>query len=385
MLRLINQSAGGKVTQRHTYFGVKSVLLGFFSILAIIASFHLLAAHAGERCPNTSPKGSEDSTKPFATISISSKAVKLFTGKTIVEPFGSTVQQIEFESLINPLGSKVYTKAKITKADISNCLLSIKKLKDLALKTVEPERLYLIFGSTISEWDGAKDLANAIVDAGLARQVHHVSPNDEAKYSLLSITTDLRQINDSIIFDLGSGKIKISTGFINGGKKQGLIDIQSLSLDGLTSIASSARKISDSKFNESLENYAKGFSTDLNAHIEATPAFDRRIIIMNGGLIWAFAVHQNCDLSQRFVAVTPRMFNKFIKSAEEATSMGELFGSESDVPNTFTIHQCKAGAMILKEITKSLKFEAKEVFLALNTPQWELIFGSMLGNNKTGK
>ena len=383
MLRLINLSAGGKVTKCQTYFGVKK-LFTYFAVLGMLAICNLITAHAAERCPNTSPKGSEDSTKPFATISISSKAVKLFTGKTIVEPFGSTVQQIAFESLINPLGSKVYTKAKITKADISNCLLSIKKLKDLALKTVEPERLYLVFGSTISEWDGAKDLSNEIIDAGLARQVHHLSPNDEAKFSLLSITTDSRQVNDSVFLDVGSGKIKISTGFINAVKKNGMMDIQSLSLDGLTTIASSARKMGDSKFNESLENYAKGFSTDLNDHIEATPAFDRKIIVMNGGLMYAFAVHQNCDLSQRFVAVTPRMFDKFIKSAEEATSMGELFGSESDVPNTFTIHQCKAGAMILKEITKSLKFEAKELFLALNTPQWELILGSTLAS-KTGK
>ena len=379
-------SAGGKVkvTQRQAYFGVKSVFLGFFSILAIIASFHLLSAHAAV-CPNTAPKVLEDSTKPFGTISISSKAVKLFIGKTIVEPFGSTVHQIGFESIINPLGSKVYTKAKITKADTSNCLLSIGKLKDLALKTVEPGRLYLVFGSTISEWDGAKDLSNAIIDAGLARQVHHVSPNDEAKYSLLSITTDSRQLNDSVVIDIGSGKTKVSSGFINGGKKQGLMDIQSVSLDGLTALASSARKMGGSNFTQSLQNSAKAFSIDLGEAIESIPSFERKIIIINGGIIWALATYHNCDMTSRFVSVTPEMIRVFLKSTEEAKTIGNLFPSESEVANTFSIDQVKAGAVILTEISKSFKFANKEVYFANNTPQWELIFGFMLGNNKTGK
>ena len=230
MLRLINLSAGGKVTKCQTYFGVKK-LFTYFAVLGMLAICNLITAHAAERCPTTSLLKEKE--LPFAVISVSSKAVKLHTGLRKMEPFGSTVEPISFVSVNNPLGTKIYSNAVIGKQDYASLLASISKLKNIALKTVDEPRIFIVLSSTITTWDGSVKLSDTIVEAGLVKEVILISQSEEAENALLGITTDHRQLNESLLVDIGSGKTSISSVFFN--KK--IHDIRVVTLDGVNSIA----------------------------------------------------------------------------------------------------------------------------------------------------
>ena len=365
MLRRIILSAGGKVTKCQTYFGVKSVLLGFFSILAIIASFSLITANAAERCPTTSLLKEKE--QPFAMISVSSKAVKLHTGLRKMEPFGSTVEPISFVSVNNPLGTKIYSNAVIGKQDFASLLASIQKLRLIALKTVDEPRIFIVLSSTITTWDGSKKLSDSIVEAGLAKEVILISQSEEAENALLGITTDHQQLNQSLLVDIGSGKTAISSVFFD---KKKVHHIRIVTLDGVSSIAAKLKN-----------NEPQHFAQEIISNYDANPAWERKKLILVGGIPYALALYSGAAPTDRFVPISAKIIADFTKSVAECKDVIEMF-PENDIHEIFTLAQLQAGAKIMNWMEPIL--QNKSLYIGLNTPAWELMLGAkILGKTST--
>lgn len=364
MLRLINLSSGGivKVTQHH--FGLKAIL-SCVTTLAMLASFSLITANAAERCPTTSLLNEKE--QPFAVISVSSKAVKLHIGLRKMEPFGSTVEPISFFSVNNPLGTKIYSNAVIGKQDYASLLASIRKLKLLALKTVDEPRIFTVLSSTITTWDGSKQLSSDIVEARLATEVFSISQSEEAENSLLGISADHQQLNRVLVVDVGSGKTSISSVFFD--KKQHH-DIRVVTLDGVTSFAQKSKNKEPQNFAQQIiENY------------HANPSWERKKVILVGGIPFALALYAGAAPTDRFIPITHKIMNDFTKSIAECKNVIDLFPDHT-IHEIFTLAQLQAGAKIIDLLQPIL--ENKNVFIGLNIPAWELMFGAtILG--KTGK
>ena len=378
MLRLINLSAGGKVTKCQTYFGVKK-LFTYFAVLGMLAICNLITAHAAERCPNTAPKIAEVNTnEPFGVISLSSKSVKLFIGKTIVEPFGSTVETLKIESFTNPLGVKIFTNALISKQDYAACLYSIAQLKSIALKTVDENRLYIVLSSTVSNWEGGKDLALKIEEAGLSKKVVSVSDVEEAKYSIFGISTDHRQLNESLLIDAGSGSTKFVTAFIQKNKPS---EIRVVTLDGITAIAHRAK--TQASFIEGLKKEASAFSKEVNENLEAIPSFGRGTVILSGGIAYAISLHSGAPLNTRFYKIEQKAILEFIRDTKNCKSVAELF-PDTNIAQIFSRDQLITGATVI-ECLQQCVLDQKSVFLAYNAPAWELILGQLLSTSQSAK
>lgn len=363
-----NLSSGGCNNQRQTHFGVKRLFL-YFAALTVLASFHLITAHAAERCPNTSsPKIAEvDSNKHFAVISVSSKAVKLHIGRTKIEPFGLTVEPISFVSVNNPLGTKIYSNAVIGKQDYASLLASIKKLRLIALKTVDEPRIFTVLSSTITTWDGSKQLSSDIVEAGLATEVLSISQSEEAENSLLGISADYHQLNETLVVDIGSGKTSISSIYLN---KDKINDVRVVTLDGVTAMTDNIKK-----------NQVPFFAKQIVENFDSNPSWGRKKVILIGGLPYALALYAGAAPTDRFVPISRKIINDFIASIAECKNVIDLF-PDNDIHEIFTLAQLQAGAKIINLMEPIL--EKKKVFIGLNTPAWELMLGATI-LAKTGK
>ena len=363
MLRLINLSAGGKVTKCQTYFGVKK-LFTYFAVLGMLAICNLITAHAAERCPTTSLLKEKE--LPFAVISVSSKAVKLHTGLRKMEPFGSTVEPISFVSVNNPLGTKIYSNAVIGKQDYASLLASISKLKNIALKTVDEPRIFIVLSSTITTWDGSVKLSDTIVEAGLVKEVILISQSEEAENALLGITTDHRQLNESLLVDIGSGKTSISSVFFN--KK--IHDIRVVTHDGVSSIAAKLKN-----------NEPQYFAQEIISNYDANPSWERKKLILVGGIPYALALYAGAAPTDRFVPISRKIINNFITSIAECKNVIDLF-PDNDIHEIFTLAQLQAGAKIINWMEPIL--QNKSLYIGLNTPAWELMLGAkILGKTST--
>ena len=319
-------SAGGKVSQRQTYFGVKK-LFTYFAVLGMLAICNFITAHAAERCPTPKPKSSEDTEKPFAIISVSSKSVSLHIGRTISEPFGSTVMPIVMESLSNPLGTKIFTNAPIKNQDFANLLLSITQLKAIALKTVQEDSLYTVLSSSISSWEGSKKLAAEIEETGLAKKVVSVSEVEEGQYALLAMSSDPRQ-------------------FIEGLKKEGHL-----------------------------------FSKEINENAEANPSWGRGTVILTGGIPYAMGLHSGAPSNTRFIKLEQKQIFQFIQAVQKCKSVDDLF-PETDLAQLFTKDQLLTGATVINSLQQALLLE-KTVYLSLNVPAWQLMLGKSLSSQSS--
>ena len=361
MLRRIILSAGGKVSQR--LFGVKK-LFTYFAVLGMLAICNLITAHAAERCPTTSLLKEKE--LPFAVISVSSKAVKLHTGLRKMEPFGSTVEPISFVSVNNPLGTKIYSNAVIGKQDYASLLASISKLKNIALKTVDEPRIFIVLSSTITTWDGSVKLSDTIVEAGLVKEVILISQSEEAENALLGITTDHRQLNESLLVDIGSGKTSISSVFFN--KK--IHDIRVVTLDGVTSIAEKLKN-----------NERQNFAQEIIQNYDANPSWERKKLVLVGGIPYALALYAGAAPTDRFVPISKKIINNFITSIAECKNVIDLF-PDNDIHEIFTLAQLQAGAKIMNWMEPIL--QNKSLYIGLNTPAWELMLGAkILGKTST--
>ena len=369
-------SAGGKVSQRQTYFGVKK-LFTYFAVLGMLAICNFITAHAAERCPTPKPKSSEDTEKPFAIISVSSKSVSLHIGRTISEPFGSTVMPIVMESLSNPLGTKIFTNAPIKNQDFANLLLSITQLKAIALKTVQEDSLYTVLSSSISSWEGSKKLAAEIEETGLAKKVVSVSEVEEGQYALLAMSSDPRQLNESLLIDVGSGRTKFSTLFIQRNKHP---DMRVVSMDGISAIAHRA-KINEGTFIEGLKKEGHLFSKEINENAEANPSWGRGTVILTGGIPYAMGLHSGAPSNTRFIKLEQKQIFQFIQAVQKCKSVDDLF-PETDLAQLFTKDQLLTGATVINSLQQALLLE-KTVYLSLNVPAWQLMLGKSLSSQSS--
>jgi hypothetical protein len=377
-LAMLNRvfSAGDKVTQRQTYFGVKA--LTCLTALAMLASFSLVKAHGAERCPNSSPKSAKD-TELFAVISVSSKSVNLHIGRTISEPFGSTVMPILMESLSNPLGTKIFTNAPIKNQDFANLLLSISQLKAIALKTVQEDSLYTVLSSTISNWEGSKNLALRIEDTGLSKKVVSVSEVEEGQYALFAMSSDPRQLNESLLIDVGSGRTKFSTLFIQRNKHP---DLRVVSMDGISAIAHRA-KINKGTFIEGLKKEGHLFSKEINENLDANPSLGRGTVILTGGIPYAMGLHVGAPSNTRFFKLDQKQIFQFVQAVQNCKSVEDLF-PETGLAEVFTKEQLLTGATVINSLQQAILLE-KTVYLSLNVPAWQLILGKNLSSNQSTK